>query len=628
LPLNTRITMRIILFTLFTLWTSFLIAQDIIDTSLLIDDIVIQQNRLSSPYNQQARFIDIITNDEINKSGASSISELLQLNAALDVRHRGTNGVQADLSIRGGSFNQVLILIDGIKMSDPQTGHHNMNLPVSMNLIERIEVIKGPAAKIYGQNAFSGAVNIITKKNAPTGVNLSLDYSSYNTISTGVSAALKTSKSNHLISYNYTDSQGYGEGRDDSDGYGQNRDYNMHHIFLQNRFKLSQNSTIDITGGLVDNKFGANGFYANPDFMDQYEEVRTGYGAVTYKYFSNNFSIRTNSYWRNNKDHYVFIRSNPSVFENNHTSNSIGNEIHLSHNNKLGTTGLGVEYILEDLESNNLGSRERKNLGIYLEHEMSLLNDRLNIIPGIYFNKFDDRSLKLFPGVDLNYTLNDYTQLYGVIGISNRIPTYTNLFYSSPFERGNENLKDERTLSYEIGYKAFYKKNVLQVGLFVQNNKDLIDWVKTAEEEDIWQATNFSQVNNIGIDLSYRSDLSNITRYLGNLILGYTYISSSIGEMDDPLISRYALEHLKHQLVANLNIRVIPDKLTLNLVGRYNDRVNLDDYTLVDSKLTFGAEKWNIYAYANNLFDIEYKETNLVVMPGRWIGIGANFSIR
>ena len=606
--------MRLILFVLFSLTSLSLISQDMIDSTLLLEDIIIQQNRISSPYNQQSRFIDIITNDEIIKSGATSISEVLQLNAAIDLRHRGANGVQADLSIRGGSFNQVLILIDGIKMSDPQTGHHNMNLPVSMNLVERIEIIKGPASKIYGQNAFSGAVNIITKKDVPTSVELNTDYSSNNTIATGISAALETSKSHHIIAYNFTDSE----------GYKYNTDYTQHHIFLKNQFQISDNSSLDITGGLLDNKFGANGFYASPDFVDQYEEVRTGYASASYKYYNNNYSIRTNSYWRNNKDHYVFLRDNPSFFENNHTSNSIGNELHLSYSNKYGTTGIGVEYIMEDLESNNLGSRERNNLGIYLEHEMNLFDNKLNLTPGIYFNKFDDRTLKLFPGLDMSFSLSDNAQLYSVIGISNRIPTYTNLYYSSPSELGNENLKDERTLSYEIGYKSFYKKSVLQVGLFVQNNRDLIDWVKNSPEDDIWRATNFSEVNNIGLDFSYRTDLSSLSSLLGNMTVGYTYISSSIGEADEPLFSRYALENLNHQFVVNMNFNLIQDKLSLNLVGRYSDRVNLQDYTLVDSKLMYRANKFNIYAYVNNLFNIEYRETNLVIMPGRWIGMGAN----
>jgi iron complex outermembrane receptor protein len=108
------------------------------------------------------------------------------------------------------------------------------------------------------------------------------------------------------------------------------------------------------------------------------------------------------------------------------------------------------------------------------------------------------------------------------------------------------------------------------------------------------------------------------------MTVGYTYISSSIGEADEPLFSRYALENLNHQFVVNMNFNLIQDKLSLNLVGRYSDRVNLQDYTLVDSKLMYRANKFNIYAYVNNLFNIEYRETNLVIMPGRWIGMGAN----
>ena len=105
-----------------------------------------------------------ISNEEIKQSTATNVSELLQQVAGIDIRRRGAEGMQADLYIRGGSFDQTLLLIDGIKVEDPQTGHHTMNMTIPLEVIEKIEIIKGSASRIYGQNAFTGAVNIITKK--------------------------------------------------------------------------------------------------------------------------------------------------------------------------------------------------------------------------------------------------------------------------------------------------------------------------------------------------------------------------------------------------------------------------------------------------------------------------------
>jgi len=136
-----------------------------VDTSLLIEDIVISQNRLSTPLSESARNIQVMHKEEIENLPVTNIPELLQYMGAVDIRRRGVNGVQSDAGIRGSTFNQVLVLVNGVRMSDPQTGHHMMNLPVALEDIERVEVIKGPAARIFGMNAMAGAINIITKQN-------------------------------------------------------------------------------------------------------------------------------------------------------------------------------------------------------------------------------------------------------------------------------------------------------------------------------------------------------------------------------------------------------------------------------------------------------------------------------
>ena len=132
----------------------------------LLDSIVITSARIELPFKENSRTIDIISRADIKQSAATNITDLLQQVAGIDMRRRGVNGMQADLYIRGGSFDQTLLLIDGIKVEDAQTGHHTMNMALPIEVIERIEIIKGPAARVFGQNAFTGAINIVTKNNA------------------------------------------------------------------------------------------------------------------------------------------------------------------------------------------------------------------------------------------------------------------------------------------------------------------------------------------------------------------------------------------------------------------------------------------------------------------------------
>ena len=129
-----------------------------------LDEIEVTAQRSPALFSQVAQIISVIEKEEIEATSSQSIQDLLEYVAGVDVRQRGAEGVQADISIRGGTFDQTLILLNGINITDPQTGHHNLNLPVSIAQVERIEILEGPAARIYGPNAFSGTINIVTKK--------------------------------------------------------------------------------------------------------------------------------------------------------------------------------------------------------------------------------------------------------------------------------------------------------------------------------------------------------------------------------------------------------------------------------------------------------------------------------
>jgi iron complex outermembrane receptor protein len=134
------------------------------DTTIIeLSDVIITENRMQTPFSESARSMYVITKSQLASLPVQSVAEALTYVPGVDIRQRGPMGIQTDIGIRGGTFDQTLILINGVKVSDPQTGHHSFNLPLNLDNIERIEVLKGQGARIYGQNAFNGAINIITK---------------------------------------------------------------------------------------------------------------------------------------------------------------------------------------------------------------------------------------------------------------------------------------------------------------------------------------------------------------------------------------------------------------------------------------------------------------------------------
>jgi vitamin B12 transporter len=123
-------------------------------------------------YSDLSRVVTVIKKDEIAGLPVQSLQDLLEYVMSVDLRQRGPNGVQADISIRGGTFDQIMILLNGINYTDPHTGHHNLNIPVDLESIDRIEILEGPGSRVLGPNAFSGAINIITGTGEKTGANL------------------------------------------------------------------------------------------------------------------------------------------------------------------------------------------------------------------------------------------------------------------------------------------------------------------------------------------------------------------------------------------------------------------------------------------------------------------------
>ncbi len=576
-----------------------------------IEEVFVQGKFLNTPYKKVVENVVVISEQEIKNSPAQSIDELLQQVSGLDVRRRGANGVQSDISIRGGSFDQTLILVNGIRMNDSQTGHNSMNIPVSMDNIERIEVIKGPAARRFGNNAYSGVVNIITKAKEGKNAKILAEYGDFNTYVLGASVNLGNEKFAQSLSANTTA----------SDGYRHNTDYKISNVFYQNQLKI-KNGSLGVQAGFSEKKFGANGFYANPRATEQYEEVQASIVSMFYQQKLGNLGLKSNVYWRRGQDMYLYIRNRPEVYRNMHLGNNVGGEVNASYESAIGTTGLGVELRKEFLVSSKLGQRDRFLTQVFFEHHFSLFQNKLLITPGISWVNYDKVGNFLYPGVDVGFNFNDQHKVYANVARVNRIPTFTDLYYDSTTELGNPFLKAESAISSEVGYQFRTSQIIAKVSGFMKNSHDAIDWVKSKLEAK-WEAKNIGKLDLKGIELEFKH---NPVKWL-SYSAGYTFIDNKF-HVDNNLYSKYALENLKHQFIGKAEFKV--GGFSNEVVYRYNQRMDLGDYQLLDNKLTYKRGDYNVYLLITNITNSKYSEMGATVpvpMPGRWFHVGMSYNI-
>lgn len=572
-----------------------------------IERVDLQGRFLSVSHNDVNENVTVITKKQIENSPATSIDELLQFYSGLDIRRRGSNGVQSDIGIRGSSFEQVLILINGVRMNDSQTGHNTFNIPFDISAVERIEIIKGSSAKLYGQNVFAGVINIITKTSSQEQVTVKAQGGDFKTYDLSASGTFGTEKFTNLFQV----SSGA------SDGYRYNTDYKIQNYFYQSKLKIS-NGSIGLQAGFSEKKFGANGFYASPAYTNQYEEMQSSVVSLQYEQKFSNLSVNSSVYWRRGQDMYLLKRENPSFYRNMHIGNNVGGTVNASYESPIGITSVGIDYRKEFLTSSNLGERKRDVTQVFFDHQFRFFNQKLEINPGASWANYSGDNF-LYPGVDVGFIFNPNHKVFGAVSKGFRIPTFTDLYYVSPTEIGNANLVPESAISSELGYRFQNEKILAKASGFIRNTNDGIDWLKLTEESP-WTAENVGKIHLKGFETEFKHQLFPFLNYR----LGYTYLDNQYKNKE---LSRYALQNLKHQFVAQLDVKFL--KFFSNqLIYKYSERVNLGSYNILDEQLNFRIKDLNFYVLINNLTNTKYVETNLVPMPGRWFHLGFTYQIK
>lgn len=601
--------------------TKFLSALAILSTTLALsqeetvqeklDEVIITSSRIELPFSKNSRTIDVITSTDIKNSAATNVADLLQQVAGVDIRRRGTAGSQADLYIRGGGFDQTLLLIDGIKMDDSQTGHHTMNAALPIELIERIEIIKGPAARVFGQNAFTGAINIVTKKKLENTVSANVEAGSFGQLNGSITAG-KEFKNTSLIAH---------VGILTSDGYRHNSDFENKNYVLKGIFN-KEKQPIEVISTFFDKKFGANGFYATAAATEQYEETQSSLLGASTTFKTEKFKITPRVYWKRGEDEYVYIRDNPSVYRNLHITNKAGVETNASYSSNLGITGFGVDISRVFISSNNLGNRNRTMANLFLEHRFKLADGLIDITPGVAVTYFSDFKFHAFPGLDIGFKLSDNLKAYGNLGFTYRIPTYTDLYYNDTNTIGNPDLKPEEAFAQEIGLKYNSESFTASVAIFNRDADNLIDFIRP-DVASKYEATNITKVNTQGFE--FEGDYNfNLNSYKQTLSFGYTYLDDDILDQNKDL-SRYSLNTLKHQFITRFSSRLFKN-VSQNIIYKYAERTVGTTYNVWDASINVDVHKFSFTVTANNIFDADYIESGYVPMPPSNVLFGLRYS--
>ncbi len=596
------------------------------DTNTL-SEVLIQENRIQLPFEKQSRNIQIIDQKYIQQLPARSINEILSYVAGVDLRQRGPFGSQADVSIDGGSFEQTMVLINGVKVADAQTGHHALNIPIPTDGIERIEILKGPAARIYGINSLTGAINIVTKK--PLSNTLSVHLYSGSSFQNnqqassgkyyGKGAQLSSSwvhnKQTHQLYY----------GHEDGNGYRYNTAFNANRLYYQGNLEASSNHAYQVAAGYLSNSFGANGFYSAPGDKDSYESIVNVFTALSSTHKINSeLTISPRFSNRYQEDDYRYLGRELAAGRSKHYTNTFSTEINANLNKSYGEFGFGLETRIEDISSSSIGKHSRDNYGAYLEFKTENIK-RLLVNIGAYVNYNTRFKWQVFPGIDLGYHVNPNWRIVFHSGSAQRIPSFTDLYLTQKGNIGNPDLNSENAWQSELGFKYLHSNLVFQGSYFYRRIDHFIDWIRSDIEQP-WQPANrgLNELQGINAHLKYtlHTSLPN-TKFFVNL--GYNYLIPSLRSPETGISSKYELESLRNQLIANLTAEY--KNFSFTTANRYNERISYKSYYISDLRLAFSQSKYRLYLDAQNLFNVSFIEAAAVPMPGRWFTAGVKYSI-
>ncbi len=624
------------------------------DRELTLDEVSVTGSRAPLTRAQAARMVTVLERADIQAAPVQSVNDLLKYVASVDVRQRGPIGAQTDISIRGGNYEQITILLNGINICDPQTGHNAFDFPVDISEIERIEVLEGPAGRVYGTSSLLGAINIVTRPRPASSVSAHIEGGSYGYLSAGARANVASGKWNNQLSGSYSRSDGY---QRNSAG-GLNSDYSGGKAFYQGTYD-DDIVSVSWHAGLSTKDFGSNTFYG-AKWDDQFEHTLKTYTALQAETKKGSFHLKPSIYWNHSYDRFELFRDAAEKYPfNYHRTDIFGVNLNGYFDWILGRTAVGAELRNEDLLSGNLGEPldnphhisgtdryydhgiNRTNISFVVEHNILLRRFTLSAGLVAVKNSWNGMNMKVYPGIDASYRIGDSFKIFANYNTSLRMPSVTELYYSVGGHVADKNLKPEEISSVEAGVKYADHGITTQASVYHNNWKNMIDWIRnTADGPDApWQSVNFTEVKATGFQAQLTLNFRQIVptqRILKSFNASYNYLFQD-KDIDSSVESKYSLEYLRHKLVANLQLNIV-SRLDLGINFRWQDRRGIytdfdgtvkeySPYSVVDARLSWTAPKYKLYLEANNIFDKTYIDYGCVPQPGTWLIAGLSVEL-
>ena len=629
--------------------------------SIQIQEVVVIASPGEVKAKDSPRSISVISSEEIIQSAAVSIGETLELVTGVDLRQRGTLGVQSDLTIRGGSFEQVALLVNGVRWSAPHTGHHLMDITFDPEDIHRIEVVRGGASPFVGKGAFSGAVQLFTGPASKNKTLLSVGAGSFGLFRAKATVDFGSPNVRHRVALSQTTTSGYNE----------NTDAEM----ILGSYATTVSSDLGLFKfqvGVADKAFGAQNFYT-ANFPTQYEETRTLQSQLSWEKSFGDLSLFAAAYVRSHSDRFELYRESEGYYEptedgffvmdedtaatwypgpNRHISIVKGVTMNALYSSSLGQTAFRVDLRDEAIYSNLLGTEAGAVGGLFEGDSIYSRADRRWTNEAALSHRIESGrfattlnlsligmdSLFILPGADLTMRLDKSGNLlwFGSVNRSVRQPSFTDLYYNLGGAQGSIDLVPEFSDNLETGVRVNMALSettslMFEQTAFIRQGHNLIDWVRY-EGSLTTQAANLREVTFNGMETS----LLLRDRYNNSFGVSYTFINAE--ESSDGFESNYVLDFLRHKLDIRTSLS-LPADLILSLRYSLQDReggyyspvegeeIEFSPVGLLGATLSreFMEGKLRANVRVDNALDEEYVDIGNVILPGRWMRASLTF---